>query len=45
MQKLLERNTSPAKLVLDLTVLVSVPSLLVLLLPWLDSQTALYRQA
>ena len=45
MQKLVERPASPPKLMSDLTVLVSVPALLVLLFPWLDSQTAILRQS
>ena len=43
-EKLVVRETAPAKLVPDLTVLVSVPALLVMLFPWVDSQTAVFRQ-
>ena len=44
MNKLVEREISSAKLIPNLTVLVPVPALLILLFPWLDSQTVLYRQ-
>jgi hypothetical protein len=44
MQKLVERETLAAKLIPDLITLVPVPALLVLLFPWLDSQTAVFRQ-
>jgi len=43
MQKLVARETSSAKLVPDLTVLVPVPALFVLLFPWLDGQTSVFR--
>jgi len=44
MNKLVEREASVAKFIPNLTVLVPVPALLILLFPWLDSQTVLYRQ-
>jgi hypothetical protein len=42
--KLVERDTSPAKLIRDSNVLIPVPALLIMLLPWLDNQTIMYRQ-
>jgi hypothetical protein len=44
MNRLVERETYSAKLIPNLTVLVPVPTLLILLFPWLDSQTVLYRR-
>jgi hypothetical protein len=43
MNKLADRGSS-AKLVADLTLLVPVPAILIMLVPWLDSQTIMYRQ-
>jgi hypothetical protein len=43
MNKLADRGSS-AKLIADLTLLVPVPAILILLVPWLDSQTIMYRQ-
>jgi len=43
MNKLVNRET-PTKLMPDLTVLSPVPAILLLLFPWLDSQTIMYRQ-
>ncbi len=43
MNKLVNRE-APTKLMPDLTVLVPVPAVLLLLFPWLDSQTIMYRQ-
>jgi hypothetical protein len=45
MQKLIERQVSPTKLVPDLVLLKPVPVLLVLLIPWLDSQTSIFIRA
>lgn len=43
MNKLVDRGP-PTKLMPDLTVLFPVPAVLLLLFPWLDSQTIMYRQ-
>lgn len=43
MNKLVRRE-APTKLMPDLTVLTPVPAVLLLLFPWLDSQTIMYRQ-
>ena len=44
MQKLVRREPG-AKLVADATVLISVPAVLVLLLPWFDSQTIVQNRS
>jgi hypothetical protein len=44
MQKLVRREPGRA-LIADSTVLIPVPAVLVLLLPWLDNQTALHRRS
>jgi hypothetical protein len=44
MNKLVERETRPAKLVNDLNVLAPVPAVLIMLFPWFDSQTIMYRR-
>jgi hypothetical protein len=43
MNKLVKRE-APTQLMPDLTVLYPVPDVLLLLFPWLDSQTIMYRQ-
>jgi hypothetical protein len=43
MNKLVRRE-APTKLMPDLSVLYPVPAVLLLLFPWLDSQTIMYRQ-
>lgn len=44
MQRLVRRE-SGSGLVLDATILTSVPAVLVLLFPWLDSQTIVHRRS
>jgi hypothetical protein len=44
MQRLVRREPSRA-LIADSTVLIPVPAVLVLLIPWLDNQTALHRRS
>lgn len=43
MNKLVNRE-APTKLMPDLTILAPVPAVLLLLFPWFDSQTIMYRQ-